>query len=264
MADFFEDKRVWLTGASSGIGEALARQLAARGAHLTLCARRRPQLEQLRAVLPNADNHTVQVLDLSQPEAVFHSVRALVADQTVDLLINNAGITQRGRADETQFSVDRRVMEVNYLGAVAITKALLPKLLTSGRGIVASVASVSGLVGSQGRSAYSASKHALMGFMESLRAETHGQLQVTVACPGWVKTQISINSLTPEGVPLGQMEPGIESGISADDCARAILDAIEQGRDQVIIGRGISALAPMVKRFFPGIFKRMNRKRAYR
>lgn len=264
MADFFEGKRVWLTGASSGIGEALARQLAARGAHLTLCARRRAQLEQLRATLPKPDNHTIEVLDLSQPETVLNCVRALVANQSVDLLINNAGITQRGRADETQFSVDRRVMEVNYLGAVAITKALLPKLLASGRGIVASVASVSGLVGSQGRSAYCASKHALMGFMESLRAETHGQLQVTVACPGWVKTQISMNSLTPDGVPLGIMEPGIESGISAEECARAILDAIEQGRDQVIIGRGISALAPMVKRFFPGIFKRMNRKRAYR
>ncbi|UTA46821.1 SDR family oxidoreductase [Simiduia sp. 21SJ11W-1] len=264
MADFFSNKHVWITGASSGIGEALARELAARGAYLTLCARRESVLNALREQLPNAEHHRVLVLDLAQPEALFEQVRAAAAGCEVDILINNGGISQRGRADETAFAVDRRVMEVNYLGSVAMTKALMPKLVAASHGVVATVASVSGLVGSQGRSAYSASKHALMGFMESLRAEMHGKLQVTVACPGWVHTQISVNSLTASGEPLGKMEPGIANGLSAEACARAFLHAIARGRDEIVIGKGISALAPTVKRFLPAVFKRMNRKRAYR
>ncbi len=264
MADFFAGRHIWLTGASSGIGAALAQLLAERGAHLTLCARRQSVLEQVRAGLAHPERHRVMVLDLAAPEDVLAQVQGRAEADPVDMLINNAGIAQRGRADETHFSVDRRVMEVNYLGAVAMTKALMPALVASGRGVVASVASVSGLLGSQGRSAYSASKHALMGFMESLRAEMHGKLQVTVACPSWVKTQISVNSLTPTGDALGVMEPGIANGLSAEACAVAILDAIERGRDQVVIGKGISALAPTVKRFFPSIFTRMNRNRVYR
>jgi len=266
MTDFFNGRSVWITGASSGIGEALALQLAARGASLLLSSRREEVLEQLRLRLANPDIHRVISLDLARPEQVYEQVSTLVAEGlSIDILINNAGISQRGRAQDTALDVDRKIMEVNYLGTVALTKAVLPALLKSRAGIVATITSVSGLIGSQGRAAYSAAKHALMGFMEALRAELHSQgVQVTVACPGWVKTQISINSLDEVGAALGRMEPRIAQGISAERCAQEFLLAIEKGRDQVIIGRGVSVLAPSVKRFFPRLFRRLNRKQVYR
>lgn len=265
MNDFYRGRRVWITGASSGIGEALALQLAQRGAELILSARREAVLEQLRARLPQPERHRVVGLDLADAEALYKKVRGHLADGlAVDLLINNAGLSQRGRAEHTHLAVDRKLMEVNYLGTVAMTKAAMPALLASKRGCVATVASVSGLLGSQGRSSYSAAKHALMGFMEALRAEMHDKLQVTLACPGWVNTQISANSLNEVGLPLGYTEPRIAAGISAERCASEILRAIEKGRDQVVIGRGTSAWAPTLKRFLPGLFRFINHRQAYR
>lgn len=266
MTNFYNGRKVWLTGASSGIGEALAYQLAEQGAELVLSSRRKEALLALCKRLPHPHRHEVLVLDLAHPEALFKQVTDEVErGRRVDLLINNAGISQRGRAEDTRIEVDRKLLEVNYLGTVAMTKALLPTLLSSERGIVATVASVSGLVGSQGRSTYSAAKHALIGFMESLRAEMYSKgLQVTVVCPGWVNTQISINALNEVGQPLGKMEPCIAKGISAEMCARKILLAIKRGRDQAVIGSGMSVLAPAIKRFFPGLFQRLNRKQAYR
>ena len=266
MTDFFKGRRIWITGASSGIGEALAIQLAERGAQLILSARRVEVLESLRQRLSNPDQHQVIVLDLAQPEMLFKQVQAHIASGLkLDILINNAGISQRGLAQNTALAVDRMLMEVNYLGTVAMTKAVLPALLKEQGAIVATVASVAGLVGSQGRSSYSATKHALMGFMESLRAElyTHG-VQVTVACPGWVKTQISINALDEVGAPLGTMDPTIAQGIPAELCAAQFLNAIEKGKAQVVIGRGFSVLAPIIKRFFPGWYRRINSKQVYR
>ena len=266
MEDYFAGRRVWITGASSGIGAALAVLLAARGAKLILSARRVEVLQQLRQGLVNPDAHQIICLDLAQPERLYSEVSALVAaGLQVDVLINNAGISQRGRAQDTALSVDRKIMEVNYLGTVALTKAVLPALLASPSAVVATISSVSGLMASQGRAAYSAAKHALMGFMEALRAELHSQgIQVTVACPGWVQTQISINALNEVGVSVGKMEPRIATGISPERCAREFLRAIETGKDEVIIGRGVSVLAPTVKRFLPALFRRLNRQRVYR
>lgn len=265
MSDFYRGRRVWVTGASSGIGEALAVQLAHRGAELILSARRQALLEGLRARLPHPERHRVIGLDLADAEALYRTVRGHIdGGLAVDLLINNAGLSQRGRAEHTHLAVDRKLMEVNYLGTVAMTKAVMPALLASGRGCVATVASVSGLLGSQGRSSYSAAKHALMGFMEALRAEMHDRLQVTLACPGWVNTQISVNSLNEVGQPLGYTEPRIAAGISAERCAREILLAIEKRRDQVVIGSGTSAWAPTLKRFLPRLFRFMNHRQAYR
>ena len=181
MEDYFAGRRVWITGASSGIGAALAVLLAARGAKLILSARRVEVLQQLRQGLVNPDAHQIICLDLAQPERLYSEVSALVAaGLQVDVLINNAGISQRGRAQDTALSVDRKIMEVNYLGTVALTKAVLPALLASPSAVVATISSVSGLMASQGRAAYSAAKHALMGFMEALRAEMYRQkIQVT-------------------------------------------------------------------------------------
>lgn len=262
----FKNKTVWITGASSGIGEALARQLAERDARLILSSRRSEVLETLRQSLPNPDRHRVVALDLEQPESLKAVVDNTLADgTTVDVLVNNGGISQRSIAKETELSVDRRLMEINYLGTVAMTKALLPSMLARGRGCICSVASVAGLVGSQMRSGYSGSKFAVVGFMESLRAELYADnIDVVVVCPGFVNTDVSINALTADGSAANERDEGIANGISAKQCANDILDAIYGKRFVTISGKGISRWAPTIKRFAPWIMERRVRKQVYR
>jgi short-subunit dehydrogenase len=257
---------IWLTGASSGIGEALAGDLARRGARLVLSSRRPAELERVRQSLVNPSTHWVVPLDLGQPEALRAIVdEALPRIGPVHALINNGGVSQRAYAADTDLSIDRRLIEVNYLGAVAMTKALLPQMLARGAGSIVTVASVAGKVGSQLRSGYSGSKHAVIGFMDCLRAEVWGRgIRVVVACPGWVRTDISLNALNARGEPENVLDRTTANGISAEACALAIIRAMEQDRDEVIIGRGLSRIAPLVKRIFPGALNWLNRRKAFR
>lgn len=262
----FSNKTIWITGVTSGIGEQLAHVLAQRGARLVLSARREDKLRQVQQQLRNDTAHYVVPLDLANPEQVMATVRDELANiGTVDILINNAGMSQRSFAEETDFAVYRRLIEVNYLGTVAMTKALLPQMLRRGAGAIVSISSVAGKVGSQSRSGYSAAKHAIIGFMDSLRAEVANRsVQVIVACPGWVRTNISINALNARGEPENKMDHTIANGISAEQCAQAVVRALEKNKAEVIIGNGISRLAPTIKRFFPGFYRWMTGRRVYR
>jgi short-subunit dehydrogenase len=262
----FSDRVIWITGASSGIGEALAVELAKRGARLILSSRRRDALESVRERLSNPSAHWIVPLDLGRPESLQAIVDATLPEVgKVDVLINNGGVSQRSFAQETELSVDRRLMEVNYLGTVAMTKAVLPAMLERQSGWIVAVSSVAGKVGSQMRSGYSGSKHAVVGFMDCLRAELWSAgIRVLVACPGWVQTNISLNALNAKGEPENIIDQTIAGGISAEACALAIIHALEKGRDEVIIGKGLSRLAPTVKRFLPGLLNRVNRRKAFR
>ncbi|WP_341501222.1 SDR family oxidoreductase [Gallaecimonas sp. GXIMD4217] len=250
-------KRIWLTGATSGIGLALAEQLAAQGATLVLSARREPELRALAERLPG--EHLVVPLDLND---TLH-LGALVAPVLnklggLDILINNAGVSQRSLAQDTDMAVYRQVMEVNYFAVVALTKAVLPAMLAQGAGTIVAVSSVAGKVGSKLRSGYSGAKFAVLGFMDCLRAEVSGQgIQVLSICPGFVATDIARNALTGDGRRQGRSDEVIDRGINPHDCAARIIGAIEAGEDEVVIARGLPRLAVTLKAWLPSLVRRL-------
>ncbi len=261
VAVSFEGKIVWITGASSGIGEALAYALATRGARLILSARRAARLREVQAACAHPDRHVVLSLDLADAASLEAAARqALDAAGPIDVLINNGGVSQRALALDTELAVDRRIMDVNYFGAVALTKAVLPSMLARGAGHLVVVTSVVGKFGSPWRSAYSASKHALHGFFDALRAEVHqAGLRVTLVCPGFVRTDVSLHALTGDGTPQGTMDAGQQRGLAVEVCAARIVRAIEREKDEVYFG-GKEAMAVYLKRFWPGLFNRIIRR----
>jgi dehydrogenase/reductase SDR family protein 7B len=259
----FKDKVVWITGATSGIGEALAFEFASKGARLVLSARRQEQLEAVATLAHDrgAPEVMVQTLDLADAATLQPASDAVLARMgRVDALFNNGGISQRDKALNTPLEVDRRVMEIDFFGTVALTKAVLPSMLEHGGGHIAVTSSLVGKFGSPYRSAYAAAKHALHGFYDSLRAELHDQgLKVTIFCPGFIRTQISVNAVTGSGEKLGTMDDAQANGMSPEKCAAIMVRSMEQGRNEVYIG-GREKLGIYVKRFFPNIFARIIRK----
>lgn len=247
---------VWITGASSGIGEALAAEMARAGARLILSARREEKLEAARERCGGeARALPLDVADIGALPARAGEAWELFGH--VDILVNNAGVGQRSLALETELVVDEAIMRVNYLGTVALTKALLPRMLERGSGQIVVTSSVLGKFGVQRRSAYAASKHALHGFFDSLRCELAGKnIQITLVCPGWVRTDISKSAYEGDGSRHGEMDPGQEKGMPADVFARKMLKAIRKDKDEVAIG-GSEAWAVLAKRLVPGILNKL-------
>lgn len=250
----FRGRSVWITGASSGIGEALALAFAREGARVLLSARRTAELERVRGLCPAGSAETL-ALDLAD-----HSSLAAVAQRAwaefgpVDIMVHNGGISQRSLAKVTAPDVDARLIAVNYLGPVFLTKALLPRMLERGQGHFVVISSLVGKLGSPLRSGYAGSKHALHGFFDSLRAECQGAgIHVTMICPGFVRTDISRNALTGDGSAQGTMDRATGRGISAGACAGRILDAVAARRVEVYVG-GREKLGVYVMRFSPAFF----------
>lgn len=252
------NKTVWLTGASSGIGLALAHKLAEKGAKLILTSRREAQLEELRLSLPNPDAHSVLALDLNYPEKAKETASSALASKTVDILINNAGVSQRSLAMETELPVYRTLMEVDYFSVVALNQVVLPGMIERHNGHIVTVSSVAGKVGTKLRSGYSGAKFAVIGYMDCLRAEMaeHG-VQCTTILPGFVHTQIAHNALTGDGSLRGKEDTDNAGGISPDQCASDIIQAIENNKAEVVSGKGMSKLAPLLQRFMPGLLRKM-------
>ncbi|MBL6448169.1 SDR family oxidoreductase [Fulvivirga sp. 29W222] len=256
------NKVIWVTGASSGIGEALAYALAKRGAKLILSSRRKEELERVKASCKGKDGD-IQILplDLGQRDSLKLTTEAAVQMfGHIDMLIHNGGISQRSLAKDTDMEVDRKLMEVNYFGTVEITKHLLPHFLDRKTGHYIVVTSLVGKFGTPYRSGYSASKHALHGFFDSLRAELHrSNIKVTIICPGFIKTNVSVNALTEKGTKLNQMDDAQANGMPPDLFARKMIHAIESGKKEVYIG-GKETYGVYLKRFFPSLFARVVRK----
>ncbi|CAA0092452.1 3-oxoacyl-[acyl-carrier-protein] reductase FabG [Zhongshania aliphaticivorans] len=261
------NKTIWITGASSGIGLELCRQLASKGARIILSARRRELLLEVAASLPGGlDRHWVVPLDLANSDNLGGIVQSSLADiGPVHILINNGGISQRSLFIDTDLSVYRQLMEVNYLGTVAMTKALLPGMVAQGQGMVVSVSSVAGKIGSKLRTGYSGSKFAVVGFMDCLRAETaeHG-IQCLTVCPGSIQTNIAINALNEHGAAQNKNDDSILNGMSVEKCVQGIVKAMLNNNDEVVVGKGLSAIAPTIKRFFPALFNKISAKMEYR
>lgn len=264
------DKVIWLTGASSGIGEALAYELASKGAKLILSARRKDELNRVKGNCPAESQPNVRVLalDLTKQETLkLLTEAAIQIFGHVDILINNGGVGQRSLAKETLIDVDRRLMEVNYFGAVALTKNILPHFFQRQSGHIVTVTSITGKFGTPYRSGYSASKHALHGFFDSLRAElwkdVKNAITITLVCPGFVYTPSPISAMTGDGTPQGKMDNAQYNGMPAEVFAKKMIRAIEKRKNEVNIG-GREVFGVYIKRFFPGIFARVIRKIAVR
>ncbi len=263
MNTYLANKVVWITGASSGIGEEMVRQASASGAQVILSARKTAALNEIRNSLSDPDRHMVLELDLEK-SGNFAVFAAQVVERygRIDVLINNGGLSQRSKASETGLEVDRRIMEINYFGNIALTKAVLPYMTAQKSGHIIVISSISGKFGFFLRSAYSASKHALHGFYESLLLEEESNgIKVTIACPGKINTPISMNALTGEGTSHGVMDHNQETGMSAEECVKQLFQAASRNKKEVLIGNK-EILAVKIKRLFPSLFWKIIRKQS--
>ena len=259
----FKNKTALVIGASSGIGEELVKQLAKAGARVILSARNVDSLNKVKSNLSHPENHIVYPLDLEKlGNKIVEITKQLESFGEIHFLFNNGGLSQRSDAFDTEITVDKKIMEINYFGNISLTKAILPIFRKQGNGHILVVSSIAGKFGFYLRSAYSASKHALHGFYESLRLEEEkNNIHVTIVCPGKINTPISTNALTGKGDAHGVMDHNQETGMPVEVCVKRILRAVEKNKFEVLIG-GKETFAVRIKRLsfslFFKIIKRQN------
>jgi dehydrogenase/reductase SDR family protein 7B len=239
MDNYFNGRVVWITGASSGIGEALAYELSNAGARLILSSRRMDELERVKQGC--ADHAQVQLLEVDLADIPSLEAKVAVAISCfgqVDIMVHNGGITSRSLVAETGIEVHRRVMEVDYFSYVELTRALLPHFIVRKAGHFVVTSSVMGKLGTPMRSAYAAAKHALHGFFDCLRAEVAADnIKVTILTPGYIRTNISLFAVTDKPYGLAKPSESIENGFPADKAAKQIVRAIKKGSFEPYIGR---------------------------
>ncbi|HYI11476.1 MAG TPA: SDR family oxidoreductase [Thermoanaerobaculia bacterium] len=256
----FANQTIWITGASSGIGEALAIAWSREGARVVLSARNAAELQRVRSLCANPDRHLVRPLDLTDTAAIQQTATEVLREcGQVDVLVHSGGVSQRSLAVETDLATDRAIMDLNYFGTIALTKAVLPSMIARRSGHVVPISSVIGYVGIPLRSAYAASKHALHGFFEALRAEVaqHG-VRITIAVPGYVRTNVSENALRGDGTRHGKMDDTHQRAIRPEQAAPRIIDAVAAGKAEVRVG-GKEIWAVPLRRFLPRLVRRMTR-----
>jgi len=261
MSSFFENKIVWITGASSGLGEALAKEFAAEKAKLVLSARRESELQRVKKECEkfiSEENILTLPLDVAELSNVNIEVQKVIQKfGKIDVLVNNAGVAQRSYAGDTPIEVERRIMEVNYFGTIILTKKVLQVMRKQQNGNIVAISSVMGKFGYPGRSSYSSSKHALHGYFESLRIEENrNNIHVHLICPGYVKTNVSYNAITETGKSHNQLDKGQEKGMDPNIAAKKILNAIRNNRFETFFG-GTELLAVTLRRLLPSIFYKL-------
>jgi short-subunit dehydrogenase len=234
---FYHGKVAWVTGASSGIGEALAYELAARGAAVIISGRRRDALEVVSERL--GGQNLVLPFEATDLDALPGVVERAFAWKEVDFLINNAGVTQRSLALDTSFEVYRRLLEVDFFAPLRLTQLVLPRMVVRRSGHLSVVSSMAGKVGSPLRTGYSAAKHACVGYFDSLRAEVEEAygIGVSVILPGAIATPIAFSALTGDGGRYDRPDPMLDAGLSPRRAAEIILDGIAEGRREIPVGR---------------------------
>ena len=260
---FFNNKTVWITGASSGIGEALAYAFSVQGANLILSARRVEELERVKQLCKEPQKAVVLAFDLEK-ENNWTQLAANAVGQfgSIDILVNNGGISQRASAIETKPEVLGRLFKINFFAQVELTRAVLPYMQKHGSGNIVVMSSIAGKFGFFLRSGYSATKHALHGYFESLMLEEEkNNISVHLICPGKINTSISYSAVTSDGSPHAKMDKSQEKGLSREDCARQILNAIKNNKREVLIG-GKEVFAYKIRRFFPSLFWKVIRKQS--
>ncbi len=262
---FFKDKIIWITGASSGAGEALVYALNKEQCRLIVSARRVEELERVRKNCSyKPEEIFVLPLDLeNHNELPSKAQNVLEKFGKIDMLINNGGISQRSLAKNTLVAVDKRLMDINYFGAVVLTKAVLPSMIQHKSGHIVVMSSLTGKFGAPYRTAYSASKHALHGFFDSLRAEIYSEnIKITIICSGYIKTKIALNALTNNGLVYNTVDPDIEKGMKPAFFAQKVLNAIKNGQEELVLG-GKEKWGVTLKRFVPKLFSKIIRRQMH-
>jgi dehydrogenase/reductase SDR family protein 7B len=255
----FKNKIVWITGASSGIGEALAYEFTREGARTILSSNEPEELERVKKRCEEMGGESsVLFLDLLDSSSLEKAAKTVV-DRFggIDILINNAGISHRSKVNETDINFDRKIMEIDFFSYVILTKSILPHMIERGGGQIAVTSSLSGLFGFPLRSAYVAAKHAVKGYFETISIELRDKnIFVTIAYPGRIRTNISFRALTKDGTEQGMMDKSLAAGMPVDKCARKYLNAIYKKKREVLIG-GKEIIMAYIRRFFPWLFWRM-------
>lgn len=253
-----ENKVVWITGASSGIGEALTYQLNSMGCKIILSARREQVLIDVKNKCENPENAIILPLDLTDFETLQTITKKAVAIYgKIDILINNGGRSQRSLIAETHFEVYQQMIDINYLGTINLTKQLLPYFITQNSGHFVTITSLMGKFSSPYRSGYCGAKHALHGFFDSLRMEHEkDNIDVTIICPGFIQTDVAKNALTGDGSALQTEDAATKNGMDVVFCAQKIILAIEKRKFEVYIG-GKEKYAIYLKRFFPKLLHKI-------
>jgi short-subunit dehydrogenase len=259
MNKTFDGKTIWITGASSGIGKALALELAGYKTHLILSSRKVEELEKVAAECRKSGcKCSVYPIDLVDPVNVTATADKVLSETgNVDILFNNGGISQRSYLIDTAMEVDRKIMEIDYFSGVILTKKVLPGMVSKGYGHIIAISSITGIFGFPLRSGYAAAKHALHGFYETLWAELHDKgINVSVVRPGRIRTNVSVEAVTGDGKPYGIMDHGQNSGISAEACAHKILKGVHRKKIMITIV-GKEWLMIFFKKFTPFVFYRL-------
>lgn len=259
MKTNFKTLTIWITGASSGLGEALALQFAKRGATLVLSGRNRDKLEAVKSQCKNSNTHVIvdfDILDEQQTKEAYLSAKSQLAAQgqavKIDWLINNAGVSQRSLIMDTTEEVERKLMEIDYFAQTRLTRLVLPDMIAKGGGKIVMVSSVAGLLGTQYRGAYGAAKAAIHMWANSLRAELSDK-RITVATifPGFIQTQVSINALTGDGSTQGTMDEATNQGLTATAFAKQSVKALACDEEYIIVAGQKEKLATLVNRLSP-------------
>ncbi|EDL48972.1 SDR family NAD(P)-dependent oxidoreductase [Erythrobacter sp. SD-21] len=235
----FEGKTAWITGASSGIGAALAQEWASRGANIILSGRDEGRLS---AVADRLDTETLTLpFDVRDEEAMRQATDTATGwKDGVDIFVANAGISQRSPAVDTDMQVYRDIIDIDLTSQIAASQALLPHMTGRGSGKLLFISSIAGKVGVPMRTAYCAAKHGLIGYADALRGElSQSGVDVHVICPGSVATDVSRNALNGDGTKRGRSDKVIDNGIAPDDAARRIVDAVELNQREIIVAEGM-------------------------
>lgn len=258
---YYKGKTIWITGASSGIGEAAAKALSLEGANLILSSRRVEELERVKSDCAFPERVKVLPFDLeNHAQAEEWAESAWSHFNGVDLLLNNGGIGQFGPSLETKNEVERKIFEINYFGNVALSKAILPRMLKAGKGQVVAIGSIAGKFGQARLAAYSASKAAVLLYYESLKEELYKTpIKIQVVSPGFIQTKVTINSLKPDGSKMQKNSPAQENGMPTDVFAKKLLKAMKKDQFHQYIGNK-ELLAVPLHIFVPGVLYRVLRK----
>ena len=252
----FTGKTLWITGASSGIGRAVAIELSLKKCHLILSSRKKDDLMEVAKICQiNGSTTSVIPFDLGEPASIEQAARIVFEEVThIDGLYHFGGVSQRSYANDTEIAVDRKIFEINFFGTIELTKRVLPVMIKNGGGQIGVTSSIVGKFGFPYRSSYAATKHALHGFFESLRAENVAKnIVISMIIPGRVKTNISMNALDKNGEAQNEMDEGQEKGLSAEQASRTIVKKLEKERKEILVG-GSELIMVQIRRFFPRLF----------
>jgi dehydrogenase/reductase SDR family member 7B len=260
---YYRGKTIWVTGASSGIGEQICYLLSNAGAHIILSARRKDELERVKNNCAHPDKCSIVLIDLNDETSVRKAYDEIKSQNIkIDIFFNNGGISQRSLALETPLELERKMFEVNFFSNILLSKLVGNDMLRRKEGHIVVTSTLLGKWGFHTRSSYAGSKHALHGYYDSMRMEVedHG-IHITLVTPGFIATDISKNAFDAQGHSTRILDNNQKTGMPPEECAEHILKGVAAQKKEFGVGKGeINGL--WVKRYFPGIFQKILKKKS--